>query len=608
MCGLLGVYGGYNGREYREYLTKKENTFYRRGPDQVASIKKQCFFGTHSRLIVKGSVQDGVQPYEYKHISLLFNGNLYNQSAITQELKGLGYPISGMSDTEVVAKAIYHWGFDAFNKFNGFFAITVYDNIKNELTLARDKYGQKPIYYSVTSRAVYFGSTEEMIPEYHRGKVRYESYIDFLTYGFVPAPYTMYENMEIVEPAMHITFGMNKNIIKVVDKCKYWSPEITNEITRFSDAYDALSVELEASVYDGLKAHTNVACLLSGGIDSSLLFSYARDINKDLYTITADFGDEDDAKERALPLISAYNHCNYIIKNVKENDIIKSLDSLVDICGSPFDDTSVIPCKIVFSVANENGYKVVITGDGADELFCGYGSFSNLNNMRAILNPKLDLIRKGVNSIRRHIPNKYRTINFERSFLNKKDILVDLSCNGFKKREWVDGIDSDYDPLHHVETLMNDFLHLDVISQFRILNLTFKLPNQMLYKIDRTSMYNSVEARPIFLNDNIVNCALSINSKVMLKKGTKGLLKEICNKRLPTKEWAIPKTGFGWKTSNYKHLFNSTDSCFLYEKTGIEGEVLLKNREIKMKENVAILKRGYFGLHSLVTWIKAERL
>jgi len=601
MCGLLGVYGNYNDQEYDKYLNKIANSLNRRGPDQVNSIKKKLFFGVHSRLVVQGSIEDGTQPFEYKHISLLFNGNLYNQSAITTELKSLGYAITGISDTEVIAMAIYHWGNNAFKKFNGFFAISIYDNIKNELTLARDKYGQKPIYYSSTSRSVYFGSTEDMIPESPKGKVRYESYIDFLTYGFVPSPYTMYENMEILEPAMYVTFGISQNVIKILDKSKYWKPEITDEITNFDDAFDALSFELKSSVYDGLQANTNVACLYSGGVDSSLLFSYARAINKEIFTITADFGGEDDASERALPLIYEYNHQNYIIKNITEEEVSNSLANIGSICKSPFDDTSIIPSNMVFSTVKEKGYKVVITGDGADELFCGYQSFSKLSKMKSILNPKFDLIRKSANSIAKHIPNKYKSANFERFFLNTKDLLVDLSCNGFKKREWGEGINSDYDPFHHVENLMNDFSGLDVMSKFRLLNLTFKLPNQMLYKVDRASMFNSVEARPIFLNDNIVNCALSINSKTMFQKGAKGLLKEICNKNLPTKEWSLPKTGFGWKTNNYEHIFSSIDSSFLLNKTGIEGKMLLQNRKIN-------IKRGYFGLHSLATWIREEGL
>jgi asparagine synthase (glutamine-hydrolysing) len=601
MCGLLGVFGKFDEKEYENHVRNIDDLIFRRGPDQVNSIKNDSFYGLHSRLIIQGDILDGVQPFEYKNIVVLFNGNLYNKFAIKKELEGSGYKISGASDTEVVAVALHSWGVSAFEKFNGFFSIALYDKSKKELTLARDKHGQKPIYYSSTSKAIYFGSTENMIPEACRGKIRSESYIDFITYGFVPAPFTMFENMHLLEPATYMIFRTYESVIKGFNKIRYWRPEITDDITNIDDAHDALSFELKHAVYDGLQADTNVACLYSGGVDSSLLFSYARDINKEIYTITADFGADDDAAERALPLISAYKHDNYVIKRINSKDVSQSLLDVGRICESPFDDTSVIPCNMVFSAVKKEGYRVAITGDGADELFCGYQSFSNLNRIKTILDPRFDTARRGIRSIFGYIPDKYKTANFNRYFMNEKDLLTDLSCNGFKKREWGEGINSDYDPFHHIETLMSDFSGLDVISKHRMLNLTFKLPNQMLYKIDRTSMFNSVEARPVFLNDRIVNCALSIGSKLMLQNGTKGILKKMCSNKLPTKEWSLPKTGFGWKTNNYTDIFDSKDTNLLYDKAGIQADILLKNRKIS-------IKRGYYGLFSLATWVRKNSI
>lgn len=600
MCGIIGAFGKYDDGEFFTHVASVEDTLARRGPDQRNSIKVDNYSGVHSRLIIQGDNNDGIQPFVFQNIIVLFNGNLYNKDSLRRELIGFGYKFQGVSDTEVVALAIHKWGTRAFIKFNGFFAIATLDKSKNILTLSRDKYGQKPLYYSCSEEYVYFGSTEETIPQRHVGKIRKESYIDFITYGFVPAPNTMFEKLKLLEPSSYISFKYHNNLITKVAECNYWLPRIRNEIGNADEAYEALTFEIESSIAEGMQADTPVSCLYSGGIDSSLLFSYARDVNPQICAITADFGDGDDAKKRALPLIHAYQHDNHVIKNITKDAVAGSLGKIHEICRTPFDDTSVIPCNLVFSKAKEEGYSVAITGDGADELFCGYQSFSYLNRLKPILNKRFNGIRNlSKLGLSRSI-SKYKGRDLTRIFLGEEELLIDLTCNGFKLSEQLASgynMNSDYDPTHYVKKLLDNYEDLDVVGKFRLLNLMFKLPNQMLYKVDRASMFNSVEARPIFLNDRIVDCALSMGSHLMLRNGTKGVLKEICRARLPTKEWNLPKTGFGWKTKNYKHVFTREDDVFLNKTVGVPGMKLLDSR-------MANHKRGYYGLHSLTSWVK----
>jgi asparagine synthase (glutamine-hydrolysing) len=179
----------------------------RRGPDQINHIDLENFLATHSRLIIQGSEDDGIQPICFKNIVILFNGNLYNKNALKLDLELLGYSFKGVSDTEVVAVAVYHWGNQAFKKFNGFFSIACFHRDKKILTLARDRLGQKPLYYSPNNRSVFFGSTEEFVPKKFRGNTRKESFIDFITFGFIPAPNTMFENMFSVMPGSFVEFS-----------------------------------------------------------------------------------------------------------------------------------------------------------------------------------------------------------------------------------------------------------------------------------------------------------------------------------------------------------------------------------------------------------------
>jgi len=597
MCGIIGNFGFIEYDEFEKHLIEVHDSLHRRGPNQINNIDIANFLATHSRLIIQGNVEDGVQPASFKNIVILFNGNLYNKNSLKQDLKLLGYNFEGISDTEVIAKSIYHWGNKAFEKFNGFFSIACFNKDKKTLTLVRDRLGQKPLYFSQNARSVFFGSTENFIPKKYCGNLRKESFIDFITFGFVPAPSTMFENLFSVMPGSFVVFTYVDNKVIKSKSSRYWNPDITNDINDINIATEVVSDAMSKSIKEGMDASIDVACLFSGGVDSSLILAKARYLNEEIYAITADFGNEDDAKARSVSLAKSLNHQNHLIKEIKNYDVEDSLDLISKICDSPFDDTSMIPSNIVFKTVKNSGYSVALTGDGADELFCGYSSFGNLSRIEKLLDNKFDpLIRLPGKLFSKPIA-KFSSLDFIRFFLSEEELLIDLSCNGFKKREWEEVMNSDYDPLHYLQDILIDLEGLRPLDKFRILNLKFKLPYQMLFKVDRASMYNSVEARPLFLNNRIIDAALGISSTVMLQNGPKTILKKIYKSQLSHSGWSLPKTGFGWKTKSYQNIYSKQDNDYLIATTGIDGLSLLKNRKRHHK-------RGFFGLHSFVGWLQ----
>jgi asparagine synthase (glutamine-hydrolysing) len=332
-------------------------------------------------------------------------------------------------------------------------------------------------------------------------------------------------------------------------------------------------------------------------VDSSLIFSNARHINEDICALTADFGQHDDAGSRSTSLSETLGHKNHLIKNISKEDVDDSLRITSEICESPFDDTSIIPSNIVFSSLKDSGYSVALTGDGADELFCGYSSFGNLSKLEVFLDDRFDFLIRHPSKIFSNLISNYKGSDLARFFMFEDELLTDLSCNGFKKREWGDAIETDYDPLHYIKDILNELEGLRPMDKFRILNLRFKLPYQMLFKVDRASMFNSVEARPLFLNNKVIDAALSISSSAMLKNGQKSILKRIYQSQIPHSGWSLPKTGFGWKTDSYHNIFNQQDNDYLKSKTGIDGLSLLENRKRHHK-------RGFYGLFSLVSWLQ----
>ena len=601
MCGITGNFGYIERDDFSAHLEKVSHLLSRRGPDQTNTIDIENFFAVHSRLIVQGATDDGIQPMSFKNIVILFNGNLYNKDSLKRDLESKGYNFKGISDTEVVAVSLYHWGTEAFDKFNGFFAIACFNSDKNKLILARDRLGQKPLYYSKNEKSVFFGSTEKLVPTKFCGSQRKESFIDFITYGFIPSPNTMFENLFSVNPGSFLEFSLVQEKVTLERSTHYWKPSITNEINDFDHAVDLISDSINNSMKEGMDASIDVACLFSCGVDSSLIFSNARNINGDICALTADFGENDDAKLRSTSLSKTLEHKNHLIRSISKKDVDQSLRLTSEICESPFDDTSIIPSNIVFSSLKASGYSVALTGDGADELFCGYSSFGNLNKLEVFLNDKFDFIIRHPSKIFRNLISNYKRTDLARFFMFENELLADLSCNGFKKREWQEVIETDYDPLHYIKTTLAELEGLRPMDKFRILNLRFKLPYQMLFKVDRASMFNSVEARPLFLNNKIIDAALSISSSVMLKNGQKSILKKIYQSQIPHSGWNLPKTGFGWKTESYQSIFNQQDNKFLKNKTGIDGFSLLEKRKRHHK-------RGFYGLFSLVSWLKQNSI
>ena len=196
--------------------------------------------------------------------------------------------------------------------------------------------------------------------------------------------------------------------------------------------------------------------------------------------------------------------------------------------------------------------------------------------------------------------SNYKSYDLDRLFMNESDLLIDLSCNGFKVREWIEDIETEYDPLHYLNKILKDLVGLRPLDKLRILNLNFKLPQQMLFKVDRASMFNSVEARPLFLNNKIIEAALSVSSSVMMQEGQKTVLKKIYQSQIPHSGWSLPKTGFGWKTNSYKDIFSNQSNSYLKKQTGIDGYNLLKKEKCIIREDILDYFHLYRGLKEIV--------
>ena len=242
----------------------------RRGPDQINSIDIENFLAFHSRLIVQGNENDGIQPMLYEDIVILFNGNLYNKESLKLTLESKGYLFKGISDTEVVAASIHQWGNLAFEKFNGFFSIVCFNTKSKSLTLARDRLGQKPMYYLNNGKSVFFGSTENLIPKNFLQSTRKESFIDFIVFGSYLLLIRCLKIFSPVNPGSYVEFSIVEERIISTGSTVYWKPIITNEINDLESAIELISDSMGNSTEEGLDASIDVACLFSGELTQVL--------------------------------------------------------------------------------------------------------------------------------------------------------------------------------------------------------------------------------------------------------------------------------------------------------------------------------------------------
>ncbi len=600
MCGLVGQFGLNESGSFDFITEAVEPYLSRRGPDQQNSFSIDEFGVRHARLVVRGQGEDGMQPLRYRDWVIVYNGNLYNSEELRSELMVRGHVLEGTSDTPVFAAAFDEWGVCALPRFNGFFAAAIYNVRNHELFLVRDKHGQKPLYFSASARSVHFGSTLHMMPSRLKERLRPEAAMDLLCYGFLPAPTTMYAEIEALEPAHYVHFrkSVDGTITGRIER--FWRPEF------IPDEIGAVAERTQAALETAIK-HVTIAdapggCLLSGGVDSSLVYALLRRGNFDrVAPLTVDFAADDQSGVRASNLAQAFADDSHVTLNLDYEEGAALLPALGEICDQPFDDTSIVPATMIFGRARALGYKMVLTGDAADELFGGYQSFTRMKTTQKFLHPSLDSSRKW---IWRHLRSLLRDPQAQwrlyRAFLPAPELLADIMSNGLKSLELETLVANGYDPRHHVRKAVDANKELDPLSMLRMLNLTFKLPNQMLYKIDRASMYNAVEARPIFLHDAVVDVALSLSNQQLLAGGSKSVLRDVCASILPTDDWRKPKIGFGWRTDKIDALREQIDIPAIDTFTGTSFQRVFDRRPKEMR------KRWIFLGYGLSQWLHAR--
>ena len=582
MCGICGFIEpkGFKKFEARDILELMNSKLIHRGPDASGvwlEPQNKVALG-HRRLSVLDLSSAGNQPMisDSERYVLAFNGEIYNHRELRNELQKSSVPSwRGHSDTETFLSAIEKWGLtEALAKSTGMFAFALWDSKERILTLARDRMGEKPLYYGWQGGVFIFGSELKAL----RVHPSFEHELDrgslplFLKYKYVPAPHTIYKGIKKLEPGKILRISSNSDNSQKLNPETYWSFREMVESGASSpfqgDRSEAVS-EIERILGEAVSqqsiADVPLGAFLSGGIDSSTIVTLMQSkASHSVKTFTIGFGEKGYNEAVHAKAVAQHLGTDHHELYVTPRDAMDVIPSLSDIFDEPFADSSQIPTYLVAKMAKEN-VTVSLSGDGGDELFGGYNRYSASNKFWD-LNSRIPsflrgFLSLGINYIPHGLANGIFRATQRRSgksggdYLKRiQSMLMAKGMSGFYASyisEWqqIDRL-LIYD-FYNIEsdkfTGGNWQNELGYREAMMYSDSTNYLPDDILAKVDRTAMSVSLETRVPMMDHNFQRFCWSLPEEIRLAEGigSKSLLKELVYKFIPKQLLDRPKMGFG---------------------------------------------------------------
>lgn len=562
MCGIAGCWR-FGGLEEVDVSSGEAmaGAIAHRGPDDMGRWEDTAagLMLLHRRLSIIDLSPQGHQPMVSAtgRYVIVFNGEVYNFPLLRAELESLGHLFRGHSDTEVLLAAIEQWGVQsALIRANAMLAFALWDRRERTLTLARDRFGEKPLYYGISKGALLFGSELKAL----RAHPSFSDEIDrravaaFLRFGYVPAPRSIYSSVSKVEPGALVRFDREGRV--TVER--YWS--LGEEVLRGKrepfrgsnrEAVDELERLVLAAVNARMVSDVPLGAFLSGGIDSSTIVSLMQSqASARVKTFTIGFRESSFDEATAARQVAQHLGTEHTELYVTPEDARAVIPDIPYLYDEPFADSSQIPTYLVSALARR-AVTVAISGDGGDELFGGYSRYRLAaklwRSIRLLPQPSRAALARGL----RHLPvfgrgKLHRTLERSRrwgdllSASNSKEFYRTLAGTwreGDRVLTTDVGVDEplsfDHDALSSFEEWM---MYADSLSY---------LPDDILVKVDRACMGVGLEGRIPLLDPNIARFAWSLPLAMRVGPTGKGPLKEVLGRHLPQRLFERPKMGFG---------------------------------------------------------------
>lgn len=555
MCGILGT--TYKKGNMLNALNKIKH----RGPDGTrCEMLPDCNLG-FVRLAIRDLSEAAMQPManDDKNVWIVYNGEIYGEKTLKDSLIKKGYFFKTTSDTEIILKAYLEYGEKFVNFIDGMFAIVIYDMRKKKLFLYRDRVGIKPLFYYYDGINFTFASEMKAILELHNDisfKRDNSAIYDYFTYRYIPEPKTLYEKIRKVEPAFKLTFDLGDMSLK---KEKYWKLKVNSnyDSKRNKEKIYAKTRELiKQSIEEQLVSDVPVGTFLSGGIDSSIVSAEINAITKNVHAFSMGFEVKNikeqnyDETKYAKQLADLYQF-PITYGKFDSTQLYKIKKSIEEWFDEPFADTSCYPTYMISKMAKEHNIPVILTGDGGDEVFGGYSRYLTFN--QKIKNRKswtllCDLYLKVLKNM---IPGE----EWKEEFLDAVSLFAKeaYAYPRADKNEYIKklGIGIGYDDFWFFRKY--DHKELPPITRAQYIDFKTYLPADILTKVDRVSMQNSIETRVPLLSKKIVEFAFGLSQEERCEnRELKGVLKKAYQDILPNSILYKGKKGFSFPGSYWK--------------------------------------------------------
>lgn len=551
MCGICG-YAADEGIP-DEVLERMNNTMYHRGPNDAGIWQDRWKNGAIGMGQRRLSIQDlsllGHQPMfsSDNNIIVVFNGEIYNYPNLKAELAGKGYAFKSHCDTEVIIAAYQEWGRGCFEKLEGMFAIAIFDKCRQELILARDRIGKKPLYYYHRGKDFVFASELKPIMEYPRFEKRISKEMlgKILCNKYIESPFSIFEETFKVQPGTYLVFNGMQPVVY-----SYWDiVERKNIIQRQVNgdshySYIQAVNELDGAIYESVKARliadVPIGTFLSGGIDSALVTAMAQKaIGEPIRSFSIGFYDKERNEAPFAAEISKHIGTRHTELYVDEKEILEMIQDLPYYYDEPFSDSSQLPTMLVSRLASDS-VAVALSGDGGDELFCGYKMYDWTKiAQRTDWMGTVASHMPGMGWIKKSVPPEVR------AFLNNRDA-------DYKTQLFTNVMEEEASRLLGNCTVRAKFpcekqlKYANWQERRMLLDMQTYLPDEVLAKTDRASMKYSLEVRCPILDYQVIEKSFAIPHAFKYNKGDKKhILKEVAYRYVPKGLLDRPKKGFG---------------------------------------------------------------
>lgn len=598
MCGIAGFID-FNQKLGQADIVSMSDTLEHRGPDSsgyVLENRPNATIGLgHRRLSIIDLSASGHQPKTKAHLTIVYNGEVYNYQEIKKELESLGHQFESNSDTEVILSAFIEWDTEAVHKFNGMFAFVIYDSQRDRILVYRDRTGVKPVYYYFKNNLFLFASELKAfhsIPAFEK-ELDMEALGLFFQYGYVPTPHCIFKHCKKLEGGHFLHLDIKSMYL---EKRKYWSvydfikpqEKILDEVSILEDLEGLMKRAFEYRMV----ADVPVGVFLSGGYDSSLVTAMLqKSRTQKLKTFTIGFEREKYNEAPHAAKVAEYlgtDHTEYICTEIETKEIIEKLPFIYD---EPFGDSSAIPTYLVSKITSQS-VKVALSADGGDELFVGYNRYRNAIKVAQNLKTKpkrlLQLAGKaseyawnvGHSLIKDPLtaqkiyklskilqqPSPYKVSYYQTLAMVQPELKKLFRNQSFAAK-------------HNGKTTNGNLNTILAYEYERYLQ------DDIMVKVDRAGMACSLEGREPLLDYQLTEYVMGLPFNVKCPNGQlKYLLKKITHKYLPEDLMNRPKQGFGipilsWLQNDMRFLIDQFLDLDFIDRQGIFNPDFIKHKK-----------------------------